>query len=534
MYRGRPAAPGLPRGPGTLVAVNAARAAIVIAFVIVLGIPFAVRPPAGAGRTGADVLIVVTPHVQQIRYEFGAGFDRWYAAKTGRRAWIDWRTPGGGSEIVRQLEAQYSAAARSGLIASDGSCEPGAIGADVVFGGGTYDHGRLKSGVRVTVSGPDGKPMAARIPISVPAEFSVRQLDEWFGENRIGAQPLYDPDRYWLGTALSSFGIVYNRDVLGRLGLPEPRGFEDLADPRYAGWLSMADPRQSASVTTTFDSILNRYGWAEGWRILRSMGANARSWTNSSTKPPIDVSQGEAAAGLAIDFYGRSQAESVGDGRVGYVEPAGAVYVDADPVSILRGAPHPRLALLFVEFCLSEEGQALWQFAPQGIRSETPGAGAPSSASLGPERYALRRLPVRRVMYDRYMSRFTDRVNPFLVASSTPARGWRSLVGPMMGASAIDTADEQRRAWAAIQRAAAKVRHPTVEVDVMRRLFFSWPTTSLADGRTLEFNPENVGAVREAWSDPAAAARLRVEYVKYFRGTYDQVTAMAERYVRPP
>src|SRR5690606_17069006 len=178
---------------------------------------------------------------------------------------------------------------------------------------------------------------------------------------------------YWLGTALSGFGIVYNRDVLEELGLPEPESFDDLTAFGYFNLLALADPRMSGSVTTTYESILNNQGWDSGWRTLREMAANSRYFATSSTRPPIDVSQGDAAAGLAIDFYGRGQAQEVmaaGEtaetSRVGYVDPKGAVYIDADPVSILRGGPSPELAQRFVEFLLTDEAQALWQMRVYG------------------------------------------------------------------------------------------------------------------------------------------------------------------------
>ena len=41
------------------------------------------------------------------------------------------------------------------------------------------------------------------------------------------------------------------------------------------------------------------------------LAANARYFTDSSQKPPIDVAQGDCAAGICIDFYGRAQAEAV-------------------------------------------------------------------------------------------------------------------------------------------------------------------------------------------------------------------------------
>jgi ABC-type Fe3+ transport system substrate-binding protein len=40
----------------------------------------------------------------------------------------------------------------------------------------------------------------------------------------------------------------------------------------------------------------------------------------------------------------------------------GRTYVDADPISVLRGGPNPDLARRFIEFTLTEEAQALWQF----------------------------------------------------------------------------------------------------------------------------------------------------------------------------
>lgn len=512
---------------------------MLVALAVVLGVPFALRP-AVAPRSAdhQPTLIVVTPHVQQIRREFEQAFDRWHQRRYGHRVHIDWRTPGGTAEIIRQLEAQYLAALKQGRFdLSDPDhprVQPGTIGVDVVFGGGSFDHTRLKRGVLVTRA--DGS--SARVPMSVSAGFASAQLEAWYGDNRIGNQPLYDPDQHWLGTALSSFGIIYNREVLATLGLPAPTAFCDLADPRYAGWLALADPRHSASVATTFEAILNFYGWERGWRLLREITANARYFTNASTRPPIDVAAGEAAAGLAIDFYGRSQAHAIArpgqtpfQTRVRYVDPADAPYVDADPVSILRGGPNPDLARRFVEFCLSEEGQALWSFRPRmsPARDASDAASGSLPDPLGPHLYALHRLPVRRIMYEKYLSWFVDPVNPFAMARETPARGWRSALGVMMGAFAIDIADEQRAAWAALNRARGDGSFPPDRLTEMERLFYAFPDHPLADGRRLPFTEANFALIEadaKAWCDPVRTARLRVTYTNFFRRAYARVVEL--------
>jgi len=105
--------------------------------------------------------------------------------------------------------------------------------------------------------------------------------------------------------------------------------------------------------------------------------------------PPIDVANGDCAAGLCIDFYGRQQDEAVrrrGDSeRLGFATPAGGSAYSADTVALLRGAPHRRVAEAFIEYVLSMDGQKLWN-----LRTGTPG---------GPRDFALRRLPIRRDFY---------------------------------------------------------------------------------------------------------------------------------------
>ncbi|MEM1330192.1 MAG: extracellular solute-binding protein [Planctomycetota bacterium] len=510
---------------------------VFVALAIILGVPFLMKPPTpeSAGEEDVRTLIVVTPHVQQIRSEFARAFDAWHRREHGEGVRMDFRTPGGTSEIIKQLQAQYTAAVRAGAVEAtpDGGflMEPGTIGFDLMFGGGSYDHGRLKrSGPRI--DGPEGEQVT--LPMSIPVGFDQAFLDDRFGENAIGAQELYDPDQYWIGTALSSFGIVYNRDLFEEKGLAEPNSFEDLTDPGLAGWVALADPRQSGSITTTFDSILSNYGWERGWRTLRAMSANTRYFTASSTKPPIDVSQGEAAAGLAIDFYGRGQAQSVlaegeepGSGRVGYADPAGSVYIDADPVSVLRGGPDPELARRFVRFCLTDEAQALWQFRA-GVRDNPPG---PDGEPMGPRVHELRRLPVRRAMYDAYGQFFVDQgVFPFEIASETTPAGWRSSIGVMMGAFAIDTADHQRAAWRAIRRARAEDGFPRDVLEEMEDAFFAFPEHEMPDGTVLSFVPENYRAIRNSWRDPDYPdwGRLsETRYARFFRDQYRRVVELS-------
>ncbi len=578
--------------------MSVSRVAVLAAFLLVLCLPFLVRPAGTAPArpaTGKDAqtLIIVTPHIEQIRTEFEQAFIRWYARRFPGEApvTIDWRIPGGTSDIVKQLAAEYEAAvknaARDGRLKIEKRSDDGksaevtlderSMSCDLMFGGGSYEHGQLKRGVtlRVTV---DGQDLAATVRISEPAGFPSNTLlspagagigsgeGGWFENNKIGNQLLFDTEQYWIGTALSGFGIVFNRLVLADLGLPEPRSFQDLTDPRYAGMVALSDPRQSGSVLTTYESILNKEGWAEGWRILRDMSANARYFAGTSTKPPIDVSLGEAAAGLAIDFYGRGQGQAILDAapkgdpvatRVGYVDPKGAVYIDADPISIMRGCPHPELARRFLEFCLSDEAQALWQFPAVSSPGGASNPAGPDGRPMGPARYELRRMPVRQAMYRKYMDHFVDRVNPFELAAALPDRRWRSSVSQMMTAFGIDTYEDLRAAWAALNRARADRAFSPGTLAEMERLFYAFPTgddvqrvfgarfpgRELPAAARLDFsdavtdagdkteNPkgeDNCRRIVATWADAGLKARLKIVYTEFFRENYRKVVGMSE------
>jgi iron(III) transport system substrate-binding protein len=406
------------------------RGIIVLALVGIIALPFILRPHREAPTPADDSLVLVSPHNEAIRHEFTIGFQNWYKAKTGKSVFLDWRNVGGTSDIARYLDGQYVAAfqniwvnkmgqpwdaevqaviqkglpkgaselakeARTAFMASEASC-----GIDLFFGGGPFDF--------------DQQTRAGRL-----VDPGTRRLHpEWFTDDvfpqTFGGEPYRDAEDRWYGTVLSSYGILYNKDSLVHLGFTHPpQEWSDLMDPRYLGEVGLCDPTQSGSIAQAFINVIQQQmhfqvdalgktpspdatkaalaqGWVNALRLLQLVGANARYFTDTSQKPPIDVADGNCAAGMCIDFYGREQQEAVkrrtgGEGRLGYSAPEGGAAYSVDPIGLLRGAPHAEVAKAFIEYVLSMDGQKLWNLEPG-----TPG---------GPEEFALRRLPVRKDFY---------------------------------------------------------------------------------------------------------------------------------------
>lgn len=503
--------------------------ALLAAVGALVAVPVVLRRDRPAVPADAAQVIVITPNNEQIRQEFGDAFARWHLRTHGTPAVVVWNTPGGAGDIRRLLEAGAVAALRDG--------RPVGGDADILFGGGSYEYERLKRPIVVEVG---GQPRSAAI--LEPIDFDQSWLDGIYGRNDIGGRPLYDPGRAWFGCALSAFGIVSNRDVLARLGVPEPTDWPALADPRLLGWVALVNPAQSASVATAMETILLREGWGPGWAILRRAAANARSIAASGTNAPIEVSQGEAAMAIAIDFYGRFQQQAVADGgspgRMAYVDPAGRTAVDADPIALLRGAPHPGTARRFVEFALSREGQLLWQLPP----------GQPD----GPAHFGLRRLPASRAVHASDGARFVDRVDPWAIAGANPVpdADVRPFVAPLFVAMAVENRALLREAW---QRIAAHPGYPRdgrvlraadaadPNLRAMLAAFDAAPTVPGPDGARLDLDdPAARAAVARGWlrgewkgrglwaADDSPAERLRTVCAAAIEANLRRVIALDE------
>src|SRR5438093_4182379 len=80
--------------------------------------------------------------------------------------------------------------------------------------------------------------------------------------------PLKGKDGYWVGTALEPYGLVYHPKKIQRLGIPEPKEWDDLLNPKLRGEVAQCAPTRSSSSNATYDVILSMYGKDKGWECL--------------------------------------------------------------------------------------------------------------------------------------------------------------------------------------------------------------------------------------------------------------------------
>ena len=192
--------------------------------------------------------------------------------------------------------------------------------------------------------------------------------------------PLKDPNGFWIGTVLEPYGLVYHPKVLQRLGVPEPKDWDDLLHPKLKGHIAQCAPTRSSSSHATYEVILQRDGDAKGWEWLQRLGGNTGIFTARSRDVPSVVAKGEFAAGFAVPSYMAFEDRLAGF-DLKFVAPKTA-WITPEPMAVLAGAPHPKAAQAFVEYILSERGQRVAM--ERGVFPITPKyrvQGAPGSTA---------------------------------------------------------------------------------------------------------------------------------------------------------
>ena len=192
--------------------------------------------------------------------------------------------------------------------------------------------------------------------------------------------PLKDPKGFWIGTVLEPYGFVYHPKVLQRLGVPEPKDWDDLLNPKMKGQIAQCAPTRSSSSHATYEVILQRDGDAKGWEWLKRLAGNTGIFTARSRDVPSVVAKGEFAAGFAVPSYMAFEDRLAGF-DLKFVAPKTA-WITPEPIAILAGAPHPKAARAFIEYMLSERGQRVAM--ERGVFPITPKyrvQGAPGSTA---------------------------------------------------------------------------------------------------------------------------------------------------------
>lgn len=160
-----------------------------------------------------------------------------------------------------------------------------------------------------------------------------------------------DPQGAFITLRGTPYVIAYNTRLVTKD--QAPRRWEDLLDPKWRGKIAHGHPGYSGVVTTGMVGVLSKYGW----KYYEALAKNQPVLGQSAEDPPVKVAGGEGPVGVSgeYNFY---KSKHKGN-PVEVVFPEDLVPFVNSPVAILKRAPHPNAAKLFMDYLFGKEAQQI-------------------------------------------------------------------------------------------------------------------------------------------------------------------------------
>jgi iron(III) transport system substrate-binding protein len=183
-------------------------------------------------------------------------------------------------------------------------------------------------------------------------------------------------DGYWIPTQLAPLGIVYNTNLVKPADAPKT--WLDMLDPKWQNQTAIAHPGFSGSVGIWVTAMRKLYGPTYFERLAKNKPQIGRSVLDGMNL----VMSGERKVALAPLNTAAEEARK--GAPIVVVYPTDGVLLPLSASAILKDAPHPNAAKLFMEFNLGPEISIyLGSQLRESLRSDIPSpASLPSLAKI--------------------------------------------------------------------------------------------------------------------------------------------------------
>jgi ABC-type Fe3+ transport system substrate-binding protein len=170
------------------------------------------------------------------------------------------------------------------------------------------------------------------------------------------------PHGGWIGDRLNIISAAYNTNLVRKADLP--KSYEDLVSPRWKGKLGI-----EADDAVWFGALATELGEQKAIRLFRDIvRTNGLSVRKGHTLIANLVVSGEIPLALTVYHYKAEQLKVAGAPLDWFVMPPGLARFLG--TGVMRRAPHPHAALLFLDFMLSDAQQLLLDrdFTPTNVK----------------------------------------------------------------------------------------------------------------------------------------------------------------------
>ncbi|OSQ45041.1 ABC transporter substrate-binding protein [Thalassospira sp. MCCC 1A01428] len=156
----------------------------------------------------------------------------------------------------------------------------------------------------------------------------------------------------YVAQGISALAIAWNP----KSGTPKPEDWTDLTKPEYRDLITMPDPAQSGSAYELVAALTAQPDL--GWKLFEGLAENKMIVPGANAQALNPVLQGAKAVVFgAVDYIGLAQAAK-GE-SIEVVFPKSGTVIAPRPMMILKTSAHQDDAKKFIDYVLSDAGQAL-------------------------------------------------------------------------------------------------------------------------------------------------------------------------------
>ncbi|MDQ7820238.1 MAG: ABC transporter substrate-binding protein [Armatimonadota bacterium] len=152
-------------------------------------------------------------------------------------------------------------------------------------------------------------------------------------------------------------GWAINPSLLREKNIPEPRRWEDLADPRLRGLVAYPNPNTSGTGYTMLATVVQLFGEEKAFDLLKRIHRNVAQYTRGGADPGVLTGRGEVAVG--VTFVHDAVLQVLRGFPITYGAARDGTGYEIGGLSLVKGAPNRSHGITFIEWALTPAAQAL-------------------------------------------------------------------------------------------------------------------------------------------------------------------------------
>jgi iron(III) transport system substrate-binding protein len=197
-------------------------------------------------------------------------------------------------------------------------------------------------------------------------ESALMQFRPQNADGLVPSLRISDPENYYQSCYVGLYLMAYNTQKVSEADAP--KSWKDLLDPKWKGQLSVGHPGFSGAIGLWAVALRKMYGWD----YFKAFEKNKPQIGRSSMDPVTMMNAGERSVGVAVPSATTLLSISRGN-PLRLIYPTDGTLITPAPTAILRNAPHPNAAKLFMEYATSADySRTVRKYFNESLRPDVP------------------------------------------------------------------------------------------------------------------------------------------------------------------